>query len=52
MNLDLFCWMDELLMNGEEKQDVQIGFWNIPRECNRLADFYEKAAAKEAPIRH
>jgi ribonuclease HI len=42
-NLDLFLKLDEVIMNLE-RDDVAIGFWQIPRAYNHKADRLAKLA--------
>ncbi|EMD41108.1 hypothetical protein CERSUDRAFT_103428 [Gelatoporia subvermispora B] len=48
-NLDLFMVLDEEIIAQERRHRVDIGFWHIPREFNRVADSLAKAAAHIAP---
>ena len=43
-NLDLFLKLDEEVTMLEAQQNVEIGFWRIPLECNSTA----YALAKDA----
>ncbi|KAL8735791.1 MAG: hypothetical protein Q9166_000655 [cf. Caloplaca sp. 2 TL-2023] len=44
-NLDLFLQLDAALTAEETKQDVEIGFWCVPRAYNMIADKLAKEAA-------
>ena len=44
-NLDLFLKLDQFITCEEAKQDLQIGFWHIPREYNKVADRLAKEAS-------
>lgn len=47
-NIDLFRKLDELIVEAEEKGDVEFGFFHIPQDYNYIAEDLAKAAALQA----